>query len=402
MKKIIISALVVVVALAVGIYYYQSKPQEATYKTAKVERGAIISSVSATGSLAAVVTVQVGTQVSGTIQKLFVDFNSLVKKGQPIAQIDPALFTAQVEQSRGSYLNAQATRQKAKADLNDAARSLERSRQLIKDGIVAQSDYDTAENRYQQAVATVKAAEGSVTQTRGSYSQAQTNLKYATIKSPVDGIVVSRNVDVGQTVAASFTTPTLFTIAQDLTKMEIDTSVDEADISRTRVGQPVTFTVDAYPENRFTGKVIQIRNAPIVTQNVVTYVVVIGVDNKDLKLKPGMTANVTIETARKDDVLKIPSAALRFKPKGAKEARGTQGKPTGAISPKPKKEAGQKIYVLTADKKPRLVTVKTGISNDGQVELLEGDLKENTEIIIEQVFAKKKEGGTRPPTGPRF
>lgn len=402
MKKIIISALVVVVALAVGIYYYQSKPQEATYKTAKVERGAIISSVSATGSLAAVVTVQVGTQVSGTIQKLFVDFNSLVKKGQPIAQIDPALFTAQVEQSRGSYLNAQATRQKAKADLNDAARSLERSRQLIKDGIVAQSDYDTAENRYQQAVATVKAAEGSVTQTRGSYSQAQTNLKYATIKSPVDGIVVSRNVDVGQTVAASFTTPTLFTIAQDLTKMEIDTSVDEADISRTRVGQPVTFTVDAYPENRFTGKVIQIRNAPIITQNVVTYVVVIGVDNKDLKLKPGMTANVTIETARKDDVLKIPSAALRFKPKGAKEARDARAKPAGAISPKPKKEAGQKVYVLTADKKPRPVQIKTGISNDGQVELLEGDLKENTEVIIEQVLAKKNAGGARPPTGPRF
>src|SRR5512140_934590 len=173
MKKYVISALLiaVAVAMAAGIYLYIKKPAESLYKTARAERGDIVSTVSATGSLAAVVTVQVGTQVSGTIQKLFVDFNSLVKKGQPIAQIDPALFTAQVEQSRGSYLNAQATLQKARADLNDATKSLDRSRQLIKDGIVAQSDYDTAENRYQQAVATVKAAEGSVTQTHGSYSQ---------------------------------------------------------------------------------------------------------------------------------------------------------------------------------------------------------------------------------------
>ena len=309
------------------------------YKTAKVERGDIVSTVSATGNLAAVVTVQVGTQVSGTIQKLFVDFNSPVKKGQTIAQIDPALFSAQVQQTRGNYLNAQANLQKAKADLADAKRTLERNRQLVKDGIIAQSDFDTAETKYEQAAATVKATEGSIIQTRGAYSQAQTNLNYATIKSPVDGIVVSRNVDVGQTVAASFQTPTLFTIAQDLTKMEIDTSVDEADISRISVGQPVSFTVDSYPETRFTGKVVQIRNAPIITQNVVTYIVVIGVDNKELKLKPGMTANVSIETARKENVLKIPSAALSFKPKGGKDskegkdARGAQEKPAGPAKP---------------------------------------------------------------------
>src|SRR5512142_180694 len=267
MRKYIVLAVVILVAGGIAFYAFGKKQPEATFKTAKVERGSIVSSVSATGNLAAVVTVQVGTQVSGTIQRLFVDFNSPVKKGQMIAQIDPALFSAQVEQTRGNFLNAQASLQKAKADLTDAKRNLERNRQLLKDGIVAQSDYDTADNRYEQAVATVKAAEGSVAQTRGSYSQAQTNLKYATIKSPVDGIVVSRNVDVGQTVAASFQTPTLFTIAQDLTKMEIDTSVDEADISRIKVGQPVSFTVDAYPEQRFTGKVAQIRNAPVITQN---------------------------------------------------------------------------------------------------------------------------------------
>ena len=403
MKKIIVSAVVIVVVLAVGIYLYSKKTPETTYKTAKIEKGDIVSAVAATGNLAAVVTVQVGTQVSGTIQKLLVDFNSKVVKGQVIAQIDPALFSAQVDQTRGNYLNAQATLQKAKADLVDAKRNLERNRQLIKDGIVSQSDFDTAENRYEQAVATVKGAEGSVAQTRGAFRQAETNLRYATIRSPVDGIVVSRNVDVGQTVAASFQTPTLFTIAQDLTKMEIDTSVDEADISRIGVGQPVTFTVDSYPEIRFTGKVVQIRNAPIITQNVVTYIVVIGVDNKELKLKPGMTANVTIETARKENVLKIPSAALRFKPKGGKDAKGAQVKPAGAEQRQLKKVAGQQVFILTAEHKPTAVPIKTGISNDGQVELVEGNLKENDEVIVEQISPQKKSGGTSgAPMGPRF
>ena len=407
MKKFIIPAVLVLAVIGAGIYFYGKKPQAATYKTAKVERGSIVSSVSATGNMAAVVTVQVGTQVSGTIQKLFVDFNSPVKKGQVIAQIDPALFSAQVEQTHGNYLNAQANVQKTQADLTDAKRTLERNRQLLKEGIVAQSDFDTAENRYLQAAAALKAAEGSVQQTRGAYGQAQTNLKYATIRSPVDGIVVSRNVDVGQTVAASFQTPTLFTIAQDLTKMEIDTSVDEADISRVKVGQPVTFTVDAYPDSRFSGKVVQIRNAPIVTQNVVTYVVVVGVDNKEMKLKPGMTANVTIETARKDDVLKIPSAALRFKPKSGKEQGKDQKEakePTAGDQKKPRKEGGsQKVFVLTAENKPRPVQIRTGVSNDGQVELVEGDLKENDEVIVEQVSEKKKGGsGSGMPMGPRF
>jgi HlyD family secretion protein len=406
MKKYIISAVIiaVAVALATGIYFYIKKPAEAFYKTAKVERGDIVSTVSATGNLAAVVTVQVGTQVSGTIQKLFVDFNSPVKRGQTIAQIDPALFNAQVEQSRGNYMNAQAGLQKAKADLVDAKRTLERNRQLVKDGIIAQSDFDAADTKCAEAVAGVKASEGSVAQTRGAYSQAQTNLKYSIIKSPVDGTVVSRNVDVGQTVAASFTTPTLFTIAQDLTKMEIDTSVDEADISKVREGQPVTFTVDSYPERRFQGKVIQIRNSPVITQNVVTYVVVVGLDNKDLNLKPGMTANVSIETARKDNVLKIPSAALRFKPKGGKETQEAKAKPATTGSPRMRKEAGQKVYVLDKEKKPAPVPIKTGISNDGQVEITAGNLKENDEVIVEQTTSssQKKPAAAGGPMGPRF
>ncbi|HEX5773045.1 MAG TPA: efflux RND transporter periplasmic adaptor subunit [Geomobilimonas sp.] len=403
MKKFLIPAAAVILVVAAGIAFFTLKKKpEVAYKTATVERGDIVAAVSATGNLAAVVTVQVGTQVSGTIQKLFVDFNSPVKKGQVIAQIDPSLFAAQVEQTRGNFLAAQANLLKAKADLNDARRSLERNRQLLKDGIIAQSDFDTAETRHEQAAATVKAAEGTVAQTRGAFSQSETNLRYATIRSPVDGTVVSRNVDVGQTVAASFQTPTLFTIAQDLTRMEIDTSVDEADISRIKVGQTVTFTVDAYPENQFKGTVRQVRNAPIVTQNVVTYVVVIDVDNKELKLKPGMTANVSIETARKENVLKLPAAALRFRPKAGKEAKG---KPDTAAAPrKMKKETGQQVYILSQENKPVPVPVKTGISNDGQVELLEGNLKENDGVIVEQVASspKKPEGMGSRPMGPRF
>ncbi len=402
MKKIIIAGVVVAALLAVGIFLYIRKPAETTFKTARVERGDIVSTVSATGNLAAVVTVQVGTQVSGTIAKLFVDFNSPVKKGQTIAQIDPALFNAQVEQSRGNYINAKANLEKAKADLIDAKRTLERNRQLVKEGIIAQSDFDTADTKNAEAVAAVKAAEGGVAQTRGAYSQAQTNLKYSTIKSPVDGIVVSRNVDVGQTVAASFQTPTLFTIAQDLTKMEIDTSVDEADISRVKEGQPVTFTVDSYPDIRFKGKVSQIRNAPVVTQNVVTYVVVVSVDNRELKLKPGMTANVNIETARKENVLKIPAAALRFKPQKDKEKGGAKGPRVAAGTRDSGKKADQTVFMPGKDNKPVAVSIRTGLSNDGQVEVTEGNLKENDEVIVEQKVQKKGSDSGSRPMGPRF
>ena len=403
MKKLVIILVVIIAAVAVGVYFYAGKKPEITYRTAKVERGPLVSSVSSTGTLAAVITVQVGTQVSGTIQKLFVDFNSSVKKGQAIAEIDPALFTAQVEQTRGNYLSAKGNLEKFKADAIDARRNMERNRQLLKEGIISQGDFDTAENRYLQATAAVKAAEGTVAQTRGAYDQAQTNLRYATIRSPVDGIVVSRNVDVGQTVAASFQTPTLFTIAQDMTKMEIQTSVDESDISRIKVGQPVTFTVDAYPETRFTGTVRQIRNAPVVTQNVVTYVVVVNVDNKDLKLKPGMTANVSIETARKDNVLKIPASALRFKPKSPTESKEkSSGTPQGGK--RLAKKGGEQVYILTPEKTPKPVAVKSGISNDGSVELVEGNLKENDEVIVEQSSPAQKKSGAMggTPMGPRF
>lgn len=434
-----------------GFFFFKQEPKP-QYKTLKVERGAIVSTVSATGTLTAVVTVQVGTQVSGTISKLYVDFNSPVKKGQPIAQIDPALFQSAVEQSRGNLLNAQANLAKAKVTLADAKRTLGRNRQLLQEGIVSQSDLDASQTAYDAAVAGISAAEAGVVQSRGALRQSETNLRYSTIRSPVDGIVVSRNVDVGQTVAASFQTPTLFTIAQDLTKMEIDTSVDESDISRLRTGQTATFTVDAYPDQQFTGKVTQIRNAPVVTQNVVTYVVVIGVENKEMKLKPGMTANVSVKTQSKEDVLKVPNAALRFKPKTGKDQKGgkdrkaaSEGKgsaegdkasgregsaghggpagiagpagPAGSGATAPAGPGGmagmpgrggarsmqavQKVYLLTPEGDPRPVSITTGISDSGFTEVASGQLKENDEVIVEQI-TKGKKPGMGSPMGPRF
>jgi HlyD family secretion protein len=245
--------------------------------------------------------------------------------------------------------------------------------------------------------------------------QSKTNLHYSVIRSPVDGVIISRAIDVGQTVAASFQTPTLFTIAQDLTKMQIEVSVDEADISRIQLDQSSSFTVDSYPEQSFRGKVVQIRNAPVINQNVVTYITVVNVDNTDLKLKPGMTANVSIEVARKEDVLKLPPAALRFKPKSkADEPKDKEKRQAGAPSPgagreeggKPagrKGRSGQQVYILK-DNAPLAVPVKTGIANNTSIELIESSLKEGDEVIIEQIGGdgKKKASSSGSPMGRPF
>lgn len=398
MKRYLIAGAIAVTILAAGVFLYLKSSPKPSYRMAKVERGTVLSTVTATGNLNAVITVQVGTQVSGTIQKLFVDYNSVVKKGQTIAQIDPSIFNSQVQQSGGSYQAAQANLAKARATLADARRTMDRNRQLVSDGVVSQADYDSAETRFRESGAAVRAAQAGVAQTLGAYRQAQTNLRYSTIKSPVDGIVVSRNVDVGQTVAASFQTPTLFTIAQDLTKMQIDTSVDEADIGKIKVGQPVTFSVDAYPETEFRGVVAQVRNAPIITQNVVTYDVVVTVDNKELKLKPGMTANVSIVVMKKENVLKIPGAALRFKPKTSGEEPDSRD---SGIKGKAKRPAGQQVYALK-DGKPVAISVKAGVSDDSYVELVSGNVREGQALIIEQSQTKKKSARTSGSMGPRF
>jgi HlyD family secretion protein len=330
-----------------------------------------------------VTTVLVGTQVSGTIKELYVDFNSPVKKGKLIARIDPALFEAQVNQAKANFLSAKANLEKAGATLVDAKRSMDRNKELFSKNLVARSDLDTAETNYETANASVSAAKSQVAQTEAALNLAETNLRYTKIVSPVDGIVISRNVDVGQTVAASFQTPTLFTIAQDLTKMQIDTSVDEADIGKVKVGQDVEFTVDAYPDITFKGKVWQVRNAPITVQNVVTYDVVIIVGNPELKLKPGMTANVSIIISTKKDVLKIPNAALRFKPSEK-----------GPAAPEKK---GPGVWILEKDK-PKRIPISPGISDGNYTELATGKISEGQELIVESL-TKPKSGQS---SGPRM
>ena len=325
MKKIVIGIVLAAVVAFAGYLYFRKDNGVSQYRTAKVEKGEIVDAIAATGTINAVTTVSVGSQVSGTIQQIFVDFNSRVSKGQVIALIDPRLLEAAVEQARANVNNAKASLEKAQVGVIDTERTNRRNRELVKDGFVAQADVDSSQTAWEQAVAQKRSAEAALQQAEGALRVAKTNLEYATIRSPVNGTVISRNVDVGQTVAASFQTPTLFSIAEDLTKMQVDTNVDESDIGRAALGQTVTFTVDAWPEKTFTGEVAQVRNSPIVTQNVVTYNVVVRVDNRDLLLKPGMTANVSIEVKKFKDVLKIPNAALRYRP----TAKGTEAESAG-------------------------------------------------------------------------
>lgn len=340
------------------------------YVTEKITRGDIITSVTATGTVNAVTIINVGTQVSGRITKLFADFNSPVKKGDLIALIDPALFQAQVDQARANLANAQANLDRARATEADAKRTWDRYRSLFGRDLVAKSQMDTAETASLTAAASTLAAGTQVDQTAAALRLAETNLFYTKIVSPVDGVVISRNVDVGQTVAASFQTPTLFVIAADLTKMQIDSSVDEADVSNVKVGQDADFTVDAYPDVTFKGRVFQVRNAAVTIQNVVTYDVVVEVDNRDLRLKPGMTAEVSIITSVVRDVLRIPNGALRFRP-------AEKGKPVGG-------EPGPAVWVLDGNR-PRRVAVKVSFSDGTYTELVSGDLKAGEAVIIESL-----------------
>lgn len=383
MKKIVITLVIVGGLGLAGFYLFRDKGKELKFRTEKVSRGDIETTVTATGTVNAVTTVIVGTQVSGTIKELFADFNSSVKKNQIIAQIDPSLFSAQVEQARANLLNAKANLVKAQATLVDAKRTMGRYKELFSRNLVAKSDADTAETNFATSDASVTAAQTQVDQASAALAVAETNLRYTRILSPVDGVVISRNVDVGQTVAASFQTPTLFNIAVDLTKMQIDTSVDEADISSVKVGMGVEFAVDAYPDLTFRGQVSQVRNAAVTIQNVVTYDVVVQVDNRDMKLRPGMTADVSIIVSEKKDVLRIPNAALRFKP-----AERIPGAPGGR---------GPAAWIVDKNV-PKRIPVSLGFSDGNYTELVSGDLKEGQGVIIESLTKPK----SQPMTGPRM
>ncbi|MBI5099100.1 MAG: efflux RND transporter periplasmic adaptor subunit [Nitrospirae bacterium] len=388
MKKVLIGIVIVIMLGLAAFFLFRNTESEINFRTEKAVKGDIVATVTATGTVNAVTTVLVGTQVSGTIKNIYVDFNSPVKKGQVIALIDPATFEAQVAQARANLLSAKANLEKSEATLVDAKRTMDRNKELLSKNLIARSDLDTAGTNYETTKAQVGVSKAQVAQTEAALKIAETNLGYTKILSPVDGVVISRNVDIGQTVAASFQTPTLFTIAQDLTKMQIDTNVDEADIGNITVGQDVEFTVDAYPDVTFKGMVSQLRNSPTIVQNVVTYDVVIKVGNPDLKLKPGMTANVSIVLIGKKDILKIPNAALRFSP-AAKDKGRTQGQQKGK---------GLGVWVLENGKAKR-VPVKTGISDGNYTELVSGGISEGQELIVESL-AKPKENAR--PAGPRM
>jgi HlyD family secretion protein len=375
MKKLAIAITLGVIVTVALIFFAVRGNSSSPYKTDKAAKGDIRSACIATGTVNPTTTVLVGTQVSGRIKELYADFNSPVTKGQLIALIDPAPFESQLEQARANLLSAQAGLAKAQATLKDSERNVERKRQLFASKVIGKSEIDAEETSNAVAKAQVGLAEAQVVQAVASYKLAETNLQYTKIISPVDGIVISRNVDIGQTMAAMFQSPTLFSIAQDLSKMQINTNVDESDIGRIQPGQDAEFVVDAYPETVFTGKVTQVRNAPVVVQNVVTYDVVITVANPDLRLKPGMTANVSIITGVKNNVLRVPNAALRFKPKKM---------PAGAPG-----EHGQKVWLPDGDEaKP--VKVTTGITDGSWSELLDGAITEGQEVIVGLADKEKK------------
>ncbi len=384
MKKLLAVLLLLGIIGAVSYALFRNKEIEPRFKTEKVTRGNVTATATAIGTVNAVTTVLVGTQVSGTIKSILVDFNSVVNKGQLIALIDPSIFEAQVEQANANLLSAKANLERAETVLADAKRTLGRNRDLFADNLVAKSDLDTSETNYETSRVGVTTAKAQIAQAKAALRIAETNLRYTNIVSPVNGIVVSRNVDVGQTVAASFQTPTLFTIAQDLTKMQIDVGVAEADIGRIVLGQPVEFTVDAYPDIVFKCQVSEIRNAPITVQNVVTYDVVVKVDNQGLKLKPGMTANVTIITFVKDNVLKIPNAALRFTP-GEKRKGGNE-----------QRQKGGGVWIIE-EKKPKRINVVTGIGDGIFTELISGEIAEGQELIVESLEKIKVQSGSQGP-----
>jgi len=375
-RNVVIAAAITLV-LVLFVLARCSKSSAAAFQTATVTRGPITQAVTATGTLNPVINVQVGSQVSGNIQKLFADFNSPVKAGQTVAQIDPVLFQATVTQAEGDLASAQAALELAR--INAA-----RTQSLVAKQNSPQSDLD-------QALANLHQAEANVKIKQGALDKAKADLDHCTIVSPIDGTIISRSVDVGQTVAASLQAPVIFTIANDLTKMQIDANVAEADVGVVAINQQVDFTVDAFPNQTFHGQVVQVRNAPITVQNVVTYDTVIGVSNPELKLKPGMTANVSIVISHKDDVLKISNAALRYRPPDAAAPQVQTSAPApgsgGVARPREgtarDRRIGRTVYVLQGNR-PQPVQIKTGISDGVMTEVI-GGLKEGEHVVTAQL-----------------
>jgi HlyD family secretion protein len=466
-RRIVWLAVMVLAAglISGGYLYSQSVGNRSPFRTAPVTRGPLTAAISATGTLNAVVTVLVGSQVSGNIKELHADFNSVVKKGQVIARIDPEIFQAQVNQAkaqldaaRAAMLNQEAMVEKTRADLAnvraalasahaqtakaqvavvDGRRNLGRQQELHERELIAQSDLDAAgvqadssvaqyeatlaqeraqtasvtyaEAQLKVAIAQLQSAKAQIAQSEANLRQTEINLEHTVIVAPVDGVVVSRTIDVGQTVAASLQAPTLFTIAQDLTKMQVDTNVAEADVGRVQVGQRTSFTVDAFPGRVFRGEVVQVRKAAQVLQNVVTYDVVVSAPNSDLILLPTMTANVRIVTDQKESVVLVPNASLRFRPPGVEAEAQRSGGPV----PRAPSAGGQggpgaggrggargRVWVLGPDGKPKQVSLQLGLSDGTSTEVVGGDLTEQQQVIVGLGGDRPSAPGSTPPAGP--
>jgi HlyD family secretion protein len=392
-----VSVLALVIAAVVGYYRSIQGEDTPTIVTAPVTSGDVIETVDATGTLQAVTTVQVGTQVSGTVKALHADFNSRVRRGQVVAELEPSLFEAQVEQARASLARLEAEASRAAVQREDAQRKLRRAQELAERQLIPATELEAADMTARQADASVRAADAQVVQARASLNQSQVNLAHTIITAPIDGIVISRNVDVGQTVAASMQAPTLFVIARDLAEMQVNASISESDIGRIRTGQVVSFRVDAYPGEVFTGRVSQVRLEPVVQQNVVSYVTTIDVANRDLKLKPGMTANVTVEIARMTNVLRVPNGALRVRPPDEMLAGlGRHAVETEAErAAEPEHERGtagmhsadaatvsrHAVVWISKDGQLEQVSVRVSITDGRYTAVLPGTLSEGAEVV---------------------
>lgn len=400
MKRLIVGILL---TAAVGggarAYYTTRHGSEPTISTARIAQGSIVNAVAATGTLQAVTTVLVGTQVSGTIAWLGADFNSIVRKGQVIARLDPSLLDAQIEQARASVAKVAADVDHSRVQVADAQQKYRRAQSLAAGQLIAQSELDAAKVAVDSAQAQLKASQAQELQAQASLNQNMVNLEHSVITAPIDGIVIQRSVDVGQTVAASLSSPTVFSIAADLAQMQVQASIDESDIGRIRPGQHVTFSVDAYPGEEFTGTTTQVRLQPTVVQNVTTYTVMVNVPNRELKLKPGMTATVNIEIARKDDVVKVPNAALRFTPTATTlAALGLDASSLTAAKSRGADVQSGRIWV-GENNAVRPVGVQLGLTDGQTTELVSASLTPGTEVVTNVSTGTEATRTTAAPPG---
>jgi HlyD family secretion protein len=399
LKKILTAAALLTAASVTAVVLHAKRGSDAPVVTTEpVTRGSVVRNISATGTLEARTTVQVGTQVSGTIQALNADFNSIVRKGQVLARLDPSLYQSAIEQARANLARAQADRDRLEVVEADAVVKRDRARELASRQLIPATELDAAEVTVQSAGAQIRSAAAQVAQAAAALRQADVNLTKTVITSPIDGIVIARNVDVGQTVSASLQAPTLFLLAAGLEEMQLKANIDESDLGAIREGQTVAFTVDAYPRDRFAGTVEQVRLNPVVEQNVVTYAAIITAPNPELKLKPGLTANVIIEVARRDNVLRVPATALRFRPTDDVRKLLSAGEP-----------AGKGLMVWTyVEGRMTGVPVTAGASDGVNTEVSGAGLSEGIQVVTRMASAAAAatsgvRGGSSPlvPSGPR-